>query len=95
MKYLIEWAFDQEKIDETIKLNMDYMKEEEKYPGKYYKYVFPPHYIGNGKGISVVEISDPQQLINAQVILERCFKMTFIPITDIGEQITTYMTIKQ
>ena len=94
MKYLVEWKYDTEKGDETIKLNMEYMKAYEKNPGKYYEYVFPPHYIGNGKGVSVVEITDPAQLVNAQVFLERGFKMKFIPITDITEQITTYMSQK-
>ena len=94
MKYLVEWEYDTKKVDETIQLNMDYMKANETNPEKFYEYVFPPHYIGNGKGVSVVEISDPSQLVNAQIFLEGGFKMNFTPITDIAEQITTYMSQK-
>jgi len=94
MKYLVEWEYDTEKVDETIKLNMEYLKAYEIDPEKYYEYVFPPHYIGNGKGVSVVEITNPSQLMNAQVFLERGFKMKFTPITDIVEQITAYMSQK-
>ena len=95
MKYLLEFEYDRRKPDETIKLNMDFMKEIEKYPGKYCKYLYPPQYIANGKGFSIVEITDPNQLINAQVFLERGLKMTFTPITDIEEQIVSYMALKK
>ena len=95
MKYLLEFEYDQNKPDETIKLNMDYMKEMEKYPENYYKYLYPPQYTSNGKGFSIVEITDTQQLINAQVFLERGFKMKFTPISDMGEQIVSYMSLKK
>lgn len=94
MKYLVEWEYDTEKVDETIKLNMEYMKAYEIHPEKFYEYVFPPHYIGNGKGVSVVEITAPAQMINAQIFLERGFKMKFTPITDITDQISTYLSQK-
>jgi hypothetical protein len=95
MKYLIEFEYDRSKADETIKLNMDFMKEMEKYPSKYYRYLYPPQYISNGKGFSIVEINDSMQMINTQIFLEKGFNMTFTPITDIEEQIVTYMAHKK
>jgi len=95
LKFLQEFEYDQSKFDETIKLNLDFMTEMEKYPDYYYKYSFPPHYTANGKGLSIVEIKDPQQLINSQVFLERGFKMTITPITSMDEQIVSYMSLKK
>ena len=94
MRYLMEWEFDRDLIDETIKLKMAFMKEEELYPSKFYSTVLPPHYIGNGKGISIIEMSDPDQLVKVQVFLERKYKMKFIPITEMGEHITSYISVK-
>jgi len=95
VKYLLEFEYDRSRPDEIIKLNMDFMKEMEKYPGHYYKYLYPPQYIANGKGFSIVEITDHQQLVNAQVFLEPGFMMTFSPITDIEEQIRSYVSLKK
>jgi len=35
VKYLLEFEYDRSRPDEIIKLNMDFMKEMEKYPGHY------------------------------------------------------------
>ena len=95
MKYLLEFEYDRSRSDEIIKLNMDFMKELEKYPGHYFKYLYPPQYIANGKGFSIVEIMDPEQLVNSQVFLEPGFMMKFSPISDIEEQIVSYMSLKK
>ena len=95
VKYLILWEFDVEKLDEVMDVNMAFLAAQEEDPDKFYTYVFPPHYIGNGKGFSVVMISDPVQIMNSQILLEPIFKMEFVPCSDIVEHLTARYMMEQ
>ena len=94
MKYIVFWEFDTDNMEKIIETNVAYLKEHEKNPGKYQKYIFPAHYMGNGKGFSVVEIEKQEQLVNTQIFFNNVMTLEHHPITDAGAWIEAYMKSK-
>jgi hypothetical protein len=91
MKYIVFWEFETDNVDKVIETSQAYSKASEKNPEKFQKYVYPPHYMGNGKGFSVVEITKPEQLVNTQVYWNNVLKLKHHPIVESTSWIEAYL----
>jgi len=89
------WEFDTKNVEEVYNTMKAFNEAYEKNPEKYQKHVIPPHYMGNGKGFSLVEIENPEQLRNVQVYWNDVLKLKHHPVTESSSWIEAYMKSKQ
>jgi len=91
MKYLTFWEFCSEDMDKVIKKFVEYQKELEKNPGKYQKYIYPPHaFGGETKGFSIVEAT-PEQMAENTFYWTPLLKMTYKPIMESAKIVEQYL----
>jgi len=83
-------------IDEAIVKWEKYLKERERTPEKFPKYIFPPHWAGEfGKGISIIEYDTDDQLLNHIVFLWPEIRVKLEPALDLDKGIETYLRSKK
>jgi len=79
MKYLLFWEQKemptQERQGFSSRARVDRGDEE-----KYGVEVLPPHYYETGKGVTVVEISDPKQLANRMALVAPYTSIRAVPL---------------
>lgn len=90
MKYIVFWEFDIDKTDAAIAKNVEYAKIVKESPEMFQSYIFPPHYMGEGKGFSVVEITDPAQWVNTNAFWHGVLKLKHVPIIEAANWIEAY-----
>ena len=79
MKYLLFWEQKEMPPSEREKFSTK-AREERGNEEKYGKEILPPHYYETGKGITVVEITDPRQLANRMALIAPYTTMRALPL---------------
>lgn len=93
VKYISYWEFCPEDMEKVFKKFGEYVKEHEANPGKYQKYLFPPHFTGQTKGFSIVE-GTPEQINNVLIYWTPLLKIKAKPIRDTATYVKQYMESK-
>ena len=93
MKYIVFWEFCPEDMDKAAKKFVEYMQEHEKKPEKYQKYLYPPQFIGQTNGVSLVE-GTPEQINNVMIYWTPLLKMKYKPIREAAKYVEQYMKSK-
>jgi len=89
MKYLLFWEQREMPPAERRKFS-ERAREERGDEEKYGVEILPPHYYETGKGVTVVEISDPKQLANRMALVVPYTTMRALPLirtTTYGESV--------
>jgi hypothetical protein len=94
MRYIVYWEFCLEDVDKVIDKNIEAAKIREKEPNRFATYIYPPQYIGSGKGFSLVEVTDPAQFTNGNVYWFPELKLKFVPCDDVSKWIELYTKSK-
>lgn len=94
MKYLVFWEFCPEEMEKASKKFGEYMQEHEKNPGKYQEYLYPPHFIGQSNGFSIVEAS-PEQINNLIIYWTPFLKLKYKPIRQASKFMEQFSKFKQ
>ena len=79
MKYLLFWEQRDMPPEERQKFSRGAREargDEERYGVE----VLPPHYIETGKGVTVVEVSDPKQLANRMALVAPYTSIRAVPL---------------
>jgi hypothetical protein len=79
MKYLLFWEQREMPPAERQKFS-EKAREERGNEEKYGVEILPPHYYETGKGVTVVEISDPKQLANRMALIAPYTTMRALPL---------------
>jgi hypothetical protein len=79
MKYIVFWEFCPEDTKTVFKKFGEYMADHEKNPGKYQEYLYPPHFMGQTNGFSIVE-GTAEQVNNVIIYWTPLLKMKYKPI---------------
>jgi hypothetical protein len=79
MKYLMFWEQREMPPVERQKFSKN-AREERGNEEKYGVEILPPHYYETGKGITVVEISDPKQLANRMALIAPYTTIKALPL---------------
>ena len=83
-------------IDKAIEKWNKYLEERKKTPEKYPRYIFQPHWAGEfGKGISIIEYDDDEQLNNHITYLWPEIRVKLEPALDISRSIEIYIRSKK
>ena len=79
MKYLLFWEQREMLPAERQKFSKK-AREERGNEEKYGVEILPPHYYETGKGVTVVEISDPRQLANRMALIAPYTTIRALPL---------------
>ena len=79
MKYLLFWEQKEMPLGERQKFS-EKAREERGNEEKYGVEILPPHYYETGKGVTVVEISDPKQLANRMALIAPYTAIKALPL---------------
>ena len=83
-------------MDKAIVKWKKYLKERERTPEKFPKYIFPPHGAGEfSKGISIIEHDNDEQLLNHITFLWPEIKVKCEPAIDLSKGIESYLQFRQ
>ena len=93
VRYIVYWEFCVEDMDKVFNKFGEYMKEHEENPGKYQEYLYPPHFIGQTKGFSIVE-GTPEQVNNVLIYWTPLLKLKYKPIREAAKYVEQYMKSK-
>ena len=79
MKYLLFWEQKEMPPAERQRFSKK-AREERGNEEKYGTEILPPHYYETGKGVTVVEISDPKQLANRMALIAPYTTIRALPL---------------
>ena len=79
MRYLLFWDQKEMPPGERQKFS-EKAREERGNEEKYGVEILPPHYYETGKGVTVVEISDPKQLANRMALIAPYTTIKALPL---------------
>ena len=95
MKYIGFWEFCPEDMDKVTAKYLKFKEEREKNPENFTKVLFPAHSMGHCKGFTVVEASDPMQLMNSTIFWLPEMKLEYVPIYETAQMIELYQKSKK
>ena len=94
MKYIAYWEFCPEDMEKAVTKFVEYQKEQEKNPGKYQEYLYPPQaFAGQTKGFSIVEAT-PEQINNVTMYWTPILQFKYKPIGKAGTFVEQYLKSK-
>ena len=95
MKYVSLWEFSPEDLDKVVEKIGRVNAERQKVPEKYLKIVFPAHTFGGEfKGLTIVEVDNPEQIENLVVQVMPELKVKYVPLLEVEKLIELYQKEK-
>jgi hypothetical protein len=81
MKFIVFWEYRLEDMGKIIEKTKKLREDDEKNPGKWGTYLFPPHHMSQNKGFFIAEVTEEQMRV-VYLFWVPEMKMKFYPITE-------------
>jgi hypothetical protein len=79
LKYLIFWEQKEMPLEERMKFS-EKARDERRDEEKYGKIILPPHFYASLKGVTIIEIDNPQQLANRMALVAPYTRIKAVPL---------------